>query len=172
MSTGEEKQKEPFVSRWSRRKQEARAQPPQEAPKQADPKPLPELPPIDTLSFESDFRGFMDSRVDEVVRRIALKKLFSDPRFNVTDGLDDYAEDYAALEDLSAAMVDKLQHARRTLRGPEPEESEAQETQTAAEQFEQTAESAEQMQARADVESPEEDSTDRKGADETEQRSG
>ncbi|MBK5104263.1 MAG: DUF3306 domain-containing protein [Burkholderiales bacterium] len=180
MSTQEKEQKEPFVSRWSRRKQEAREQPQQEAPKPADARPLPELPPVDTLSFESDFRGFMDSRVDQVVRRIALKKLFTDPRFNITDGLDDYAEDYAALEDLPAAMVDKLQHARRTLRGPEPEESETPETQVAGEHIEQTAETAEtaettetaeEAQALADTWSPEDDGAVQKGADETEQRS-
>ncbi len=133
----EKEEKEPLLSRWSRRKQEARERLPQEAPKAADATPLPELPPLDKLNFESDFKGFMDARVDEAVRRIALKKLFSDPRFNITDGLDDYAEDYAALEDLPAAMVEKLQHARRTLRGPEPGDGETPETQAAEEHIEQ-----------------------------------
>ncbi|MBE0621600.1 MAG: DUF3306 domain-containing protein [Burkholderiales bacterium] len=137
MSTQEKEEKEPFISRWSRRKQEARERPLQEAPKPADATPLPELPPVDKLSFESDFTGFMDTRVDDAVRRIALKKLFGDPRFNITDGLDDYAEDYAALEDLSAAMVDQLQHARRTLRGPEPDYSETPEMQVAEQHIEQ-----------------------------------
>ena len=142
MSAQEKEQKEAFVSRWSRRKLEARerslqeagAAMPQEPAKPADAKPLPDLPPVDELSFESDFRDFMDTRVDDAVRRIALKKLFSDPRFNITDGLDDYAEDYAALEDLSAAVVEKLQHARRTLRRQEPEEGETPAMQPAADQ--------------------------------------
>ncbi|MBE0612929.1 MAG: DUF3306 domain-containing protein [Burkholderiales bacterium] len=127
------------MSRWSRRKQEAREKPLKVTPEPAEAKPMPELPPIDKLGFESDFTGFMDTRVDEAVRRIALKKLFSDPRFNITDGLDDYAEDYAALEDLPAAIVDKLQHARRTLRGPDPEDSETPDTQIAQEQPEHPA---------------------------------
>lgn len=137
MPTEDKAEKETLVSRWSRLKQEARERPLQEAPKPEDVKPLPQLPPADKLSFESDFTGFMDTRVDEAVRRIALKTLFSDPRFNITDGLDDYAEDYAALEDLPAAIVDQLQHARRTLRGPEPEGSEKPETQAAESPLEQ-----------------------------------
>lgn len=137
MATQEKEEKESLLSRWSRRKQEARERPPQEAPRQADAKPLPELPPVDKLSFESDFSGFMDARVDESLRRIALKKLFGDRRFNITDGLDDYAEDYAALEDLPAAMVDQLQHARRMLRGAEPGNGETPETQAAEQHIEQ-----------------------------------
>lgn len=121
--------REPFLSRWLRLKQEVREKPAQNVPAKADEtQPAPELPPVDQLNFGSDFKPFMDKRVDAGLRRIALKKLFSDPSFNVTDGLDEYAEDFSALEDLSAAMVDKLQHARRTLHGPEPEEREHAET--------------------------------------------
>jgi len=160
MSTQDQEEKEPFVSRWSRLKQEARERPLQEAPKPADAKPLPELPPVDKLGFESDFRGFMDTRVDESVRRIALKKLFGDPRFNIADGLDDYAEDYAALQDLPAAIVDQLQHARRTLRGLEPDDSEAPETQAAEQNIEQPAEPVQEPQPLADGGPPEDESRD------------
>lgn len=158
MSTGEKEEKEAFVARWSRRKVEARERPLQEVPKPADAKPLPELPPVDKLSFESDFSGFMDTRVDEAVRRVALKKLFSDARFNITDGLDDYAEDYAALEDLPAALVDQLQHARRTLRGPETDASELPEPPAAAQQIEQATESVQEPQPLADAGSAEDES--------------
>jgi len=109
-------EEEPFLSRWSRLKQDARSEPAApSAPGAVGDAPLPELPPVDRLDFDSDFSGFMDKRVDERLRRLALKKLFSDPRFNVTDGLDDYAEDYTLLEDLPKEMVERLQHARRTL---------------------------------------------------------
>ena len=64
----------------------------------------------------------MDPRVDERLRRLALKKLFSDPRLNIVDGLDDFAEDYTLLEDLPQELVAKLEHARSTLRRPDPEE--------------------------------------------------
>ena len=63
----------------------------------------------------------MDKRVDDGLRRMALKKLFSDPRFNETDGLDVYAEDYSALEDLPREMAELQQHARRILQRAEQE---------------------------------------------------
>lgn len=118
--------KERFLSRWSRLKRKAREEPAQTAPTKPEaPQPAPELPPLDQLNFESDFKAFMDKRVDDGLRRMALKKLFTDPRFNVTDGLDVYAEDYSALEDLPKEMVGLQQHARRILRGPEPDDAPA-----------------------------------------------
>jgi hypothetical protein len=136
--------REPFLSRWSRLKQEARDEPAESAPAKQDEthQPVPELPPVDQLNYDSDFKAFMDKRVDERLRRIALKKLFSDPRFNVTDGLDDYAEDYSALEDLTTEMVERQLHARRILRGPEPEEKPATEKPATAQPEERSAEVA------------------------------
>ena len=119
------------LSRWSRLKREAAREaeapkPAQKAVPGAAPRvpetPMPELPPLDQLTPDSDFSGYMDPRVDERLRRLALKKLFSDPRLNVVDGLDDFAEDYTLLEDLPQALVATLEHARRTLRRPDPEE--------------------------------------------------
>ncbi len=78
---------------------------------------LPVLPPLDELDPESDFVAFMDPRVDDQVRRAALKTLFRDPDFNVADGLDVYAEDYTKLEKLTPAMVAALRYAQRTLFG-------------------------------------------------------
>lgn len=136
--------REPFLSRWSRLKQEARDEPAESAPAKADEthQPAPELPPVDQLNYDSDFKAFMDKRVDERLRRIALKKLFSDPRFNVTDGLDDYAEDYSALEDLTTEMVERQLHARRILRGPEPEEKPATEKPATAQPEKRSADEA------------------------------
>jgi hypothetical protein len=154
VSTQEDEKKESLLSRWSRRKQEARDRPPQEATKPSkapEATPQPELPPLDTLSFESDFKGFMDSRVDDAVRRIALKKLFSDPRFNITDGLDDYAENYAALEDLAPTVVERLQHARRILHGPETEDKDAPEARTAEEQRIEQPKEEQELRQRSDA---------------------
>ena len=55
-----------------------------------------ELPPIDSLTPESDFTGFFQPQgeVDEALKRAALKQLLRDPRFNVMDGLDIYVGDY------------------------------------------------------------------------------
>jgi len=140
--------RERFLSRWSRRKREAREEPADKAPAKSDKaKPAPELPPVDELNYDSDFKAFMDKGVDNRLRRLALKKLFNDPRFNVTDGLDDYAEDYSALEDLPKEMVALQQHARRILGGPEPEEKPETEGTTTARPDEQP---ADQLAARSD----------------------
>ena len=108
-----------FLRRWSRLKRESAAQKPivQEEP--------PQLPPLDSLSFESDFKAFMHSKVEESVKRAALKKLFSDPRFNVMDGLDTYIDDYTKAEPITEELLAQLEHARQTLLVPQPEEKEA-----------------------------------------------
>jgi hypothetical protein len=125
--------REPFLSRWSRRKRasaDAAAAPPAQAEG-----PPPELPPIDSLTPESDFSAFMHKKVDEKLRRAALAKLFADPAFNLVDGLDDYAEDYTQLETLAEGAAATLEHAKRTLRrgDPETETEAAAETETETE---------------------------------------
>ena len=108
-----------FLKRWSRRKRaSAVAAPAVAAPAQ----PPPELPPVGDLVFESDFAAFMHAKVDERVRRMALKKLFGDPRFNVMDGLDVYIDDYSKEDPIPAAMLAGLEHARATLFTPPAEE--------------------------------------------------
>ena len=108
--------RENFASRWSRLKQEARESPPRPPAGEADPKaPAPDLPPIDKLTIDSDFRAFFHPKVGEDVRRAALKKLFSDPRFNVMDGLDVYIDDYSKTEPIPAAMLAGLKQAQNIL---------------------------------------------------------
>jgi hypothetical protein len=111
---------EDFLRRWARRKREAAAAAP--AASGADASPAPRLPGLDSLDFESDFKAFMHSKVEETVKRAALKKLFSDPRFNVMDGLDVYIGDYSKEDPISDAMLASLEHARQTLFGPKKEE--------------------------------------------------
>jgi len=53
----------------------------------------------------SDYRPFLSAGVDETVKRVALKKLFADPHFNVMDGLDVYVDDYSSPEALPAAAA-------------------------------------------------------------------
>jgi hypothetical protein len=67
-----------------------------------------ELPNVDALTFESDFGAFLKPEVDQATQRAALKKLFSDPRFNVMDGLDTYIDDYTQADPMPAGMLDKL----------------------------------------------------------------
>ena len=107
---------EPFLSRWSRLKEEARQAPPAPAiAKSDDPGPPPPLPPLDQLTSESDFRPFFHPKVGDEVRRAALKKLFSDPRFNVMDGLDVYIDDYSRTEPIPEAMMKGLRQAQMIL---------------------------------------------------------
>ena len=110
-------EREPFLSRWSRRKEEALRSPPEPAPgKTVDPEaPAPELPPLDQLTPASDYRAFFHPKVNEDVRRAALKKLFSDPHFNVMDGLDVYIDDYSKSEPIPAAMLASLRQAQNIL---------------------------------------------------------
>lgn len=110
--------KHDFLRRWSRLKRESAAQKPvaQQEP--------PQLPPLDSLTFESDFKAFMHSKVEEGVKRAALKKLFSDPRFNVMDGLDTYIDDYTKAEPISEELLAQLEHARQTLLERKPEQKE------------------------------------------------
>ena len=112
-----EEKDEAFLSRWSRKKEDARrAPPPEPAPKSADPQsPAPELPPVEKLDLESDYRAFFHPKVGEDVRRAALKKLFSDPRFNVMDGLDVYIDDYSKTEPIPPEMLAGLRQAQNIL---------------------------------------------------------
>ena len=126
-----------FFDRWSRLKTEARetpVQPPAEAaPAKAEEAP-PELPPVDTLTIDSDFTGFLHPKVDEDLRRTALRKLFSDPHFNVMDGLDVYIDDYSVSEPIPAAMLAGMKQAQRILRwaeGGDDEEEAAEHTEVA-----------------------------------------
>ena len=71
------------------------------------------------LTPESDFSAFVSQGVYKDVRRLALKKLFSDPHFNIPDRLDMYMDDYNQPSPVSATMLAALQHARSVLRSPE-----------------------------------------------------
>jgi hypothetical protein len=46
------------------------------------------------------------------VRNAAMKKLFSDPHFNVMDGLDTYIDDYGKPDPLPLAMIRQMTGAR------------------------------------------------------------
>ncbi len=132
---------EPFLERWSRLKGETAEQPSPQPPEQASEKvadaksPPPELPAVEQLTFDSDYRAFFHPKVGEDVRRAALKKLFSDPHFNVMDGLDVYIDDYSKTEPIPPAMLASLRQAQNILewaKGQDPEKKEARTDQGAA----------------------------------------
>lgn len=118
---------ESLLARWSRRKRQAGRSP--EAGDEAEDAPAPDdskqsapvprepatpppgdvdMPPLESLGPESDYSGFMSPRVSEELRRLALRKLFHSPLYNITDGLDDYDDDFT-----SFAVLREAFHAKR-----------------------------------------------------------
>lgn len=66
------------------------------------------LPPVASLTKDSDFTPFMRPGVDAISKRGALKKLFSDPRFNIMDGLDVYIDDYTKSDPIDPSLAQQL----------------------------------------------------------------
>jgi len=77
------------------------------------------LPPVETLTFDSDFTAYLQPTVGEALKRNALRKLFRDPRFNVMDGLDVYIDDYSIPDPISAEMVRGLVQSRHIFDPPQ-----------------------------------------------------
>lgn len=120
---------EGLVSRWSRRKTEQRAvadentvsseMPTDElrkvdqASEHSSKQPTDaDMPPLDSLGEESDYSGFMSPKVSEELRTLALRKLFHLPQFNVTDGLNDYDEDYTRFAKLGNVITHEMRRLR------------------------------------------------------------
>lgn len=78
-------------------------------------RPIPTQLDVDKLTHESDFSVFMGKGVDEQVKRGAMKKLFSDPQFNVMDGLDIYIDDYTKFEAMTPSVLASLNHVKDLL---------------------------------------------------------
>ena len=117
-----------FLSRWSARKAAVREGKPvaesvleQPAEKinasvkidtvQTEPAPAPPaltLGDVETLTPASDFSGFVAKGVDTVVKNAAMKKLFSDPHFNIMDGLDIYIGDYSTHAPMPQSVIDEM----------------------------------------------------------------
>jgi hypothetical protein len=122
-----------FFSRWSRRKVQVRTGeplPPEPPPPVAVVAPAavvapvvpvapvvaepPEAPPALTLDDvarltpESDYSAFVARSVSPDVRNAAVKKLFTDPHYNIMDGLDIYIDDYSQPSPLSMADMAKM----------------------------------------------------------------
>ena len=103
---------EGFLSRWSRRKRavvEGRApeEAPPPAPLEAKPEALPtepedefdltSLPPVESLTIESDFKAFLHRKVPLELRSAALRRAWSlDPAIRDFIGPADYAWDFNA----------------------------------------------------------------------------
>lgn len=77
----------------------------------ATPEPPPTMADVQTLTPASDFSRFTGPQVAPEVKNAAMKKLFSDPHFNVMDGLDIYIDDYGKPDPLPRGMLQSLASA-------------------------------------------------------------
>jgi len=68
----------------------------------------PTLDEAQSLTPSSDFTRFVARDVDPVVKNAALKQLFTDPHFNVMDGLDTYIDDYGKPDPLPEGMLRQM----------------------------------------------------------------
>jgi hypothetical protein len=68
------------------------------------------MPPLETLTADSDYSGFLSPKVSESLRRAALRRLFHGSAFNVIDELDDYAEDFTTFEALGDIVTADMRH--------------------------------------------------------------
>jgi hypothetical protein len=95
-------------------------------------KPLT-LDNVKNLTQDSDFKPFMSRGVEPGVRNAAMKKLFSDPHFNVMDGLDIYIDDYSKPDPLPLSMLRQMASAK-FLKLFDDDEEDAQKAKSAAAQ--------------------------------------
>ncbi len=111
-----------FLGRWSSRKAAVRegkpvAEPASDVAPQATPvlasTAVPDLPTltlddVSALTPASDFSGFVAKGVDSAVKNAAMKKLFTDPHYNIMDGLDIYIGDYSTHAPMPQSVIDEI----------------------------------------------------------------
>lgn len=116
-----------FLNRWSRRKLGENLEPEKKSDEQTKQKLVnssvvqgsaedtQDAPPSVTLDdvekidqFAPDFSAFMQPGVDPAVQQAAMKKMFTDPHFNVMDGLDIYIGDYSKSDPIPLEMLKRM----------------------------------------------------------------
>lgn len=128
-----------FLGRWSKRKagiESDSLEKKVDGPKELSPSPAVEktedealpLPTLDDVAkidrFDPDFSAFMRPNVDSAVQQAALKKMLTDPHFNIMDGLDIYIDDYSKPDSLPSGMLERMvQSDMLKLFSKSPEES-------------------------------------------------
>jgi len=78
----------------------------------AESTPLPTLHDVQQLTLDGDFKPFMAQGVTPEVKNAAMKKLFTDPHYNIMDGLDTYIEDYSISEPIPESMLRQMASAK------------------------------------------------------------
>ena len=70
------------------------------------------LDDVKSLTAESDFAPFAARGVAPEVRNAAMKKLFTDPHYNLMDRLDIYIDDYSQADPLPESMLRQMASAK------------------------------------------------------------
>lgn len=79
---------------------------------QAQPRSALTLEDVDALNSDASFAPFVSRNVSPEVRNAAMKKLFTDPHYNVMDRLDIYIDDYSLADPMPAAMLRQMASAQ------------------------------------------------------------
>ncbi len=79
-----------------------------QVPEGEQPVPLPTMNDVAELTHSSDYSRFVARGVEPGVRNAAMKKLFSDPHFNVMDRLDIYIDDYSQPDPIPESMLRQM----------------------------------------------------------------
>jgi len=102
-----------------------------------------DMPALESLDEDSDYSGFMSAGVSDKLRKLALRKLFMAPVFNIRDGLDEYDEDYTYFEKLGDIVTCDMKHQieveEQRLREAMEEEAESAEAVEAVEEIDEAA---------------------------------
>lgn len=165
---------EDFLERWSRRKLET--QPGSEDATAGEsgeansPVPLadePEqvltdtdMPPVETLDEDSDYSPFLSPGVSDDLRQQAMRKLFTQPEFNITDGLNDYDEDYTKFTGLGKVITHEMKRMLQRELDADKAAAETTDVQTAS-----SKEPAKEVTAAAETEATDRVVTDAKNDD-------
>lgn len=97
--------------------------------------PLPDaMPSLDSLTPQSDFSPFMAKDVDPQLRNLAMKKLFTDPHYNIMDRLDIYIDDYSTHPPLSLDIIRQMSISKTLGLFDDEEDADASEKISAGEQ--------------------------------------
>ena len=86
-----------------------------DGPVTAPPEPLPPPLTMDDVALltpQSDYARFVAPNVDENVKRAAMKKLFTDPHYNIMDGLDTYIDDYGRPDPIPESMLRQMTQSK------------------------------------------------------------
>jgi len=83
-----------------------------------------DMPALESIDSKSDISCFFNKGVSEKLRQTAIQRLLRLPAFNITDGLNDYDEDYTTFEPLGDIVTSDMRfHSERKARLAAEEEA-------------------------------------------------